>query len=284
MTPLSSFQSLIETLPELSAHHAPTTRAYKLLREIARGQIELRFSSASSGPQEFAPFGQIEFPYHSMGAITSLELFGLDELILFSFYWANRSRYRRVADIGANIGLHSIVLDRCGYQVRSFEPDPDHYTRLRANLASNRSTNVEPVNAAVSDKAGEMEFVRVLGNTTGSHLAGAKSRPYGDLERFPVTLAIQPIIEWADLIKLDVEGHEKQVLFATTKDNWRQTDAMIEVGTGENAAAIFEFLSALGINMFAQKINWQKVTRLTEMPTSYRDGSLFLSAKTQVPW
>ncbi len=136
-----------------------------------------------------------------------------------------------------------------------------------------------------TDKAGEMEFVRVLGNTTGSHLAGAKSRPYGDLERFPVTLApIQPIIEWADLIKLDVEGHEKQVLFATTKDNWRQTDAMIEVGTGENAAAIFEFLSAQGINMFAQKINWQKVTRLTEMPTSYRDGSLFLSAKAQVPW
>ena len=36
---------------------------------------------------------------------------------MFAFYYRNREFHKKVADIGANIGLHSIVLSKCGFEV-----------------------------------------------------------------------------------------------------------------------------------------------------------------------
>lgn len=276
---------LFDALPDLASVHAPTSQPYQLLKATARAEVEIRFSEGKEGKQEFGPFGEILFPFHRMGNITSLDLFGIDELILFAFYWANRNVYKKVADIGANIGLHSIVLDRCGYQVKAYEPDPITCERNRLNLNANGATQVELINTAVSDQPGELEFIRVLGNTTGSHLAGSKANPYGELERFPVKVdPIAPIMEWADFIKLDAEGHERQIFCATTVEQWQNTDAMIEVGTTENAAALYAHFSSIGLKMFAQKTNWAPVSDLQDLPTSHREGSLFLTMKNEVPW
>ena len=35
-------------------------------------------------------------------------------------------RPKNVADLGANIGLHSLIMDKCGFSINSFEPDPIH--------------------------------------------------------------------------------------------------------------------------------------------------------------
>ena len=42
--------------------------------------------------------GNLNFPYFEMGSIDSVKLFGIDELILFSFYYANRTRYKKTLD------------------------------------------------------------------------------------------------------------------------------------------------------------------------------------------
>lgn len=281
----STLQRLIEALPDLYVFHGPTTRVYALLKMVARAEVERRFAPGRSGPQDFAPFGELVFSYQRMGAVDSLDLFGLDELIIFSFYWTNRTRYRRVVDIGSNIGLHSILLNRCGFEVRSFEPDPIHFELLQRNLAANDCTSVMPIDAAVSSEDGTMEFVRVLGNTTGSHLARSKPSPYGKLQRFPVNVeSFASLVGWADLVKLDAEGHEKTILLATTREQWEATDALVEVGSYENAGAIFEHFGRIKVNLFAQKINWQRIRRLEDMPISYRDGSLFISCKPAMPW
>ena len=61
----------------------------------------------------------------------------------------------------------------------------------------------------VSDQEASTEFVRVKGNTTGSHLAGSKPNPYGELERFMVhVVPMVDAIQDCDLVKLDAEGHE----------------------------------------------------------------------------
>ena len=58
-----------------------------------------------------------------MGAIDSLDLFGLDEMIIFSYYYNNRNRYNKVVDVGANIGLYSIYAAKTkNCNVFSFEP------------------------------------------------------------------------------------------------------------------------------------------------------------------
>jgi FkbM family methyltransferase len=242
------------------------------------------FAGAAPAPVPFGPFGTLTLPYRRMGAIDSVDLFGLDELILFAFYWTNRARYRRVVDIGANIGLHSIMMARCGFAVRAFEPDPVHLAWLRENLQLNGVT-ADVVEAAVSDRDGATEFIRVKGNTTGSHLAGAKAAPYGELDRFPVTVRnFADAVADADLVKIDAEGHEAVILRSLPVARWQSLDALVEIGTAENARALFDHFEPTPIGLFAQKTGWGRVVRAEDMPTSHREGSVFVSAKAGMPW
>lgn len=281
----SILENLVLSLPELKNHHVPGSGVYNLLKLVARGEIEKLFDNDSQEPQEFGPFGSLTFPYHKMGAVDSLNLFDIDELIIFSFYWINRNRYRRVVDIGANIGLHSIILGKCGFEVRSYEPDPGHFAILQRNLSMNNCSNVRTTNAAVSSKAGVLEFIRVLGNTTGSHLAGSKSNPYGELEKFPVQVeSIEPLIAWGDLLKIDAEGHEKEILLATKREHWLHTDALVEVGSEDNAQCLFNHFEGLGVNLFSQKSGWKLVHAVHDMPVSHHEGTLFVTFRGEVPW
>lgn len=281
----NNIEQLILNLPLFSGFHASDTDFYKKSKIMAKREVERLFSNHSEGVQDFRPFGEVVFPYCRMGAVDSLNLFDFDELIIFSFYWASRGRYHKVADIGANIGLHSIILERCGFNIQAYEPDPQHFEVLKKNLNLNRCSNVETFNAAVSTKSGSIEFIRVLGNTTGSHIVGSKDSPTGETERFMVkTMPIQPIISWADLLKIDAEGHEKDILLATSKKDWLSTDALVEIGNKKNAEAVFNYFNKIGVNLFAQKINWQLVEKLEQMPTSYKEGSLFITLKKSMPW
>jgi len=276
---------LLHTLPGVRDQHAPTSPLYTLLKQVARREVEGLFLSETAAGRGFGPFGELTFPYFNMGAVDSLSLFDLDELLLFSFYQQNRNRYQRVLDIGANVGLHSIIMSRCGFEVRCFEPDPTHFRQLQRNLSLNGCTTVTPVQAAVSSEAGTLEFVRVLGNTTGSHLAGSKPSPYGELERFPVRVeAIGPLLEWADLVKMDVEGHEAAILLSTQRQHWLATDGVVEIGSPANARAVYDHFRSLGVHLFAQKAGWGPVVDFTAMPTSYREGSLFITCKDEMPW
>ena len=284
--PNVSLGSIIESLPELASHHARTSDTYKTLDQSALSLVAVsNFVHESGEAVELGSFGRIVFPFTQMGAISTLDLFGLDELIIFAFYWANRDLYRKSADIGANLGLHSILMGKCGWQVTAYEPDPDHATRLLHNLELNNSATVTLAEAAVSDKPGTLEFVRVLGNTTSSHLAGAKDNAYGELEKFPVTVeAIAGIMEVVDFVKMDAEGQEKTIILGTETKHWRNTDMIVEVGTEENAVAIYSHLQKIGVRAFAQKLGWAEVMSLDDMPTHYTQGSLFLTQKSKMPW
>src|SRR5215831_87156 len=107
MNPTSILEKLFLALPSVSYEHAPSSKLCAFLKPVARREIENLFYNKDIQANEFKPFGNLVFPYHQMGAVDSLNLFDLDELIIFSFYWLNRQRYQRVLDIGANIGLHS---------------------------------------------------------------------------------------------------------------------------------------------------------------------------------
>jgi hypothetical protein len=61
-------------------------------------------------------------------------------------------------------------------------------------------------------------------------------------------------------------------------------DIMVEVGSAENATAIFKHFKEMGVNMFAQKIGWKPAASAADLPNSHRDGSLFISGKAIMPW
>ena len=279
----SLISTLMEALPTLYDKHAPGTAIYKYLSRTARSEIERLFSNV--GSVDFAQFGEIDFPYFSMGNVDSLSLFDLDELIIFSFYNMHRNKYKNALDIGANIGLHTIILARCGFKVRSFEPDPIHFNKLSENSISNQIVCNELINAAISSKGGSAEFVRVKGNTTGSHITGSKESPYGELDRFTVDIVpISNHLAWADFVKLDAEGHEKEIIMATALEDWYGKDAMVEFSSQENAQQIFNFFNGSKITLYSQKINWDKVNSVDDMPFSHHDGSLFISGTGNHPW
>lgn len=282
---MNILENLLLALPTVSSQHSPTSPLYQLLATVARREVENLFSDHKSIPKRFGLFGDLVFPYHQMGTVDSLDLMHLNELVLYSFYWANRKRYRRVVDVGANIGLHSILLSKCGYEVKAYEPDSQHFKILHKNLLQNHCACVQIFNTAISSRVGVKEFVRVVDNTTSSHLAGSKAAPYGPLERFSVPVEpIEPLLKWADLIKLDVEGHEKEIILATSQEQWIHTDALVEVGSEANAAAIYEHAARLNLHLFSQKSNWERVLRLSDIPITWREGTLFITSKDEMLW
>lgn len=278
-------ENLFWVLPTVSAYHSPNTFLYNLLKKIARREIEDLFRERNGHSIGFNPFGELNFPYHSMGAIDSCNLFDLDELIIFSFYWQNKTNHKKALDIGASLGLHSIILSKCGYKVSCYEPDPVHFKILKENLTLNNISNVQCYNMAVSNEDGKMEFIRVLDNTTSSHLVGSKPNPYGELERIYVeTRSFKSILSDFDLVKMDVEGHEKVLVCSTDKDDWKNIDGVLSIHDETNASALFEHFKNLGIKLFSQKINWNIVKKLEDMPLSHYEGSLFVTTKDKMFW
>jgi FkbM family methyltransferase len=284
---LNSFDAIFAYIQDHHSSHGRHTNWHRFTNSVVKAAFaEAKPTFEAGDPVPIGEIGSINLPYKTMGAIDTLDLFGLDELIIFAYYLKNKGIYKTALDIGANLGLHSIVLGKLGYSVLAYEPDSSHYSILRRNLELNGvSGSVIATQAAVSDLNGSAEFVRVLGNTTGSHLAGSKSSPYGALDRFRVdTIDIRGIINAIDLAKIDAEGHEAVLVKAIDWEHWAKLDAFVEIGTPGNAAAVFEYFAMSPLNIFSQKTGWQKVLSVTEMPDSHREGSIFISGRQTMSW
>jgi len=285
--PLLSNPDLFDEIASMNAMHARDTNWWHEMNErIDSSREELRDCLMRQKSFSFGPLGPIQIEYIEMGAVSTLDLFGLDEMIIFAFYWKSRDRYKRVVDMGANIGLHSVVLGLMGYEVTSYEPDPQTFAHLQRHIAANSlTTRVETLNKAVDTRAGSAKFVRVLGNTTGSHLQGAKADTYGDLEVISVpTVAFTDVVSEADLIKMDVEGMEAQLLKTLRSRRPNHVDVICEVGNNVNASEIWTFLRGQALRPYSQKCNWLKSQAPEDLPQSYKDGSLFLTTKSRMTW
>ena len=138
---------LVDSLIKNPNKHSCDSDFYKEHEESLLEMLKIsNLNNGKPGKDSLLPFGDLDFPYREMGAINTLHLFGLDELIIFSYYWANKFRYKKVADLGANIGLHSIILSKFGYNVTSYEPDPIHFDKLIQNANLNNVSNINWIN------------------------------------------------------------------------------------------------------------------------------------------
>ena len=89
----------------------------------------------------------------------------------------------------------------------AFEPDPESFESLKS--LCNVIPNAKAIEAAVSNKAGEVEFV--ADGTKGSHLHTSLLNPKVE-PKFVKTVTLDDTIERATFLKIDVEGHELSVL------------------------------------------------------------------------
>lgn len=118
-----------------------------------------------------------------------------------------------VVDVGANIGLSTILLARLAGRVVAFEPSPPNAAFLRENLALNGIGNVEVVEAAASDAPGALRF-HVARFGAGSHVVSPghvieAAIPAVDVPAVPLDERELPPVAF---LKIDAEGHEPNVL------------------------------------------------------------------------
>jgi FkbM family methyltransferase len=123
-----------------------------------------------------------------------------------------------VADVGANVGHHSLYLSKLAAQVHSFEPWPNVRTQLLKKLDDNNVRNVK-VHAVGLGNQNETKlyYAPEGGNPgTGSFLPTHESARNRPSEHLPIAIGDQYLqqngIHKLDFIKIDVEGWEWYVL------------------------------------------------------------------------
>lgn len=120
-------------------------------------------------------------------------------------------------DVGANIGCHTLIAAKICKKVIAIEPEPLVRKRLIENIKLNNLNNIEVYDYAISDYVGEAIFFRYKeenankGASSLSHKNGLEDK---GLKVKVITLdellKNEPRI---DFIKIDVEGHSKEVVF-----------------------------------------------------------------------
>ena len=173
-----------------------------------------------------------------------------------------------VWDVGANIGIYSVLLGRAAHEghVIAFEPVPTTRERLLGNLRRNDVTNVTVEPTALSDRTGGATMAiypdapgcdrimvgepladapESIGVTTTTGAQYADGSPFGA----------------PDVIKVDIEGHELEFL----RGAWeiirnRRPTLMMEINPG----------SWVGDGRFAA---WAQL--LDDLFDVYADGQLF---------
>jgi len=114
----------------------------------------------------------------------------------------------RVVFAGAHIGAVLIPLARISgtRSIIAYEPSPCNFRLLSLNLALNGIEGVVPINTAVGDRAGEIQFTENSINTGNSRVAPADGEITVNLETLDRTIPA----DWAsiDLIVMDTEGSE----------------------------------------------------------------------------
>ncbi len=267
--------------------HSPETLFYRKLKKSIEKKIIIYFQNYKKQKNlKLGKIATIKFPFFEMGNINSSHLFGIDELIIFCFYYLNKKNYLNSLDLGANIGLHSLIMTKNKMNVTCYEPDDFHIKQMVKNLKINNCfKKVKIKKKAVSNHGGKVKFLRILGNTTGNHIEGSKRKVYGKIEKEIVNCDnFKSIIKGNDFIKMDVEGVEAKLICSTNSEHWINTDAILEIGSFANAKKIFSHCNKIRLNIFSQKKNWKQVNKLKDLPKTYKEGSVFLTCKDNMNW
>jgi len=231
-------------------------------------------------------FGSIELEWKrtSLGNLDSFTFFSLPELMLYRYYQINKNKYNIAFDVGANTGIDSLMLGLNGYDVHSFEPDPVNVDLFRQNINKNKLKNITIHQVALSDKNEELEFIRVEGNVTANHVVTARNS-YGDIKKYKVQgKKFEDVGITPDLMKINIEGSEKYLVPSIPEDVWCKCDTFIEVHSEDDRQIVYDYLKSINMNMFSNKIGWQKISSVNDLPITYKDGYMFVTKSDEMNW
>lgn len=178
----------------------------------------------------------------------------------FEFISAELPKGGVFLDIGANVGLYSLVAAQAAGRfgtVLAFEPNPPVFARLQVNAALNRDGSgapIIPIQNAVSDRGTSLKFLhpgRNLGE--GRVVEAGEPDLTGDIIEVAGVLLQDAIEEQGlgrvDIIKIDIEGHEKYALepfFRDAPEALLPRAIIVERGEDEHWAELLELFMEYG--------------------------------------
>ncbi|MCP4024478.1 MAG: FkbM family methyltransferase [Desulfobacteraceae bacterium] len=276
-----TMEQLFKAIPDVRMFLFPGHDLYKLFQHL----VETYFKEkAKDGVIDFKPLEGLNWPCISVGNLNSYDLFGMNGFLHYSYLYEHRDRYKVIFDIGANIGLDSIVFEKFGYKVFAFEPDPDSVALCRKHMALNNSRNIEVIDKALSDKKGEEHFIRVKGNLTASHIKGSREY-YGDADFLTVkTITLDDIGVIPDIVKINIEGFETRLVPSIPVEMVEKSDFFISLHGEAARKVIYNFFTGHDANIFCQNLGWRKAQNIEEIPVSNKEGYIFVSKNLETMW
>ena len=160
-------------------------------------------------------------------------------------------------DVGANVGLYTWEVSKvCPYRkILAFEPDPKNIKLLEKTLSGANLQNLEICKCALSNQVGEISFFQdKLTSATGC-VAG-KDKPW--VEKYLNSSANEITVQTKtldsvvvedktpSLIKIDVEGHEVEVLQGGTNTLTKVKPLLIIESFPPNQLTVLTFLDEIG--------------------------------------
>lgn len=152
----------------------------------------------------------------------------------------------RAIDIGANIGVWSYWLSKYSKQVESFEPNPKIFNVLK-NI---KIKNVNAYNIALSNRSGVADLLVPKGSKGFSNQGASLSNIKVGGEHKSVSVISKCLDDYnfsnVSFIKIDVEGHEHEVIEgATATINKFKPTMVIEMEEKHNKIPIEEQISSV---------------------------------------
>ena len=205
---------LLKLIKFVWQHPLNAGRKLAALQRVVKWQIASRLLP---GPIAM-PFVETTMLFASRGmtGATGNWYCGLHEYREMAFVLHLLRKGEHFADVGANIGSYTILAaGGAGARVTSVEPIPSTFAQLESNVVLNHlSGQVRACSLGLSEQSGSLKFC--LGLDTVNHvLAVGETLPSIDV---PV-MRLDELVgdDVPVLIKIDVEGYEREVLLGGEK-------------------------------------------------------------------
>ncbi|MBL7114475.1 MAG: FkbM family methyltransferase [Kiritimatiellae bacterium] len=140
-------------------------------------------------------------------------------------------------DIGANVGTYTLIASESpNAQVYAFEPHPVTFSQLARNVEINNRDQVNLLQIVLSDKEGTAALISAA-DPSLAHIAATGSGATGDSLKVTTRTLDSVCTErkaWPQVLKLDVEGHQLEVLRGFQKGIAKAEILLIEDGEEED--------------------------------------------------
>jgi FkbM family methyltransferase len=179
-------------------------------------------------------------------------------------------------DVGANIGVYTVVAALRGARVLAFEPNANARGMLSANLALNRvEDRVEVLPFALADFSGPARFTTDL--ESSNHLQTTPEANCEVVEVRELDALVKPARQ-VTLVKIDAEGFDEAVLRGARGTLERERPVVI-VETWAGAHSLRLFLGELGYEFFLYQDGLQP------LPADFsQDANLVAIHSARVEW